>query len=335
MSPRSIPSGGPLSTWLQHRPASERKAGGLRRRGPKVVFVCCLVLFPPAIIINLAAIISSMASPSIPTVVRASARLARQSAGRRYLASHAAAPVASSSASSSSSSSWSPPIAPGTCAAYDEALSFIASHQARLRRRIQKVEADSSISAEDKAQLLEGLTVASQIDDPKVRWAFERTKDDELDLTDATVRHLRERAWRKCGSLDKLVSWAQARTSSRRNRLVLTHTCFSLLSTCLQIERIRDQQVIPDSIPHITPTIDVQVLLGSVDGPGVGDHTDRSLPPSGDVLPGVIIEQSHLLQQPTLRLTSFSTEERKHTVMLVDLDTPSPEGFDINVHWAV
>lgn len=157
-----------------------------------------------------------MSSASVSSLSRAAARLARQSGGRRYLASHAASPTAaaassSSSSSPSSSSSWSPPIAPGTCAAYDEALAYIASHQAKLRRRIQQVEGDSSLSAEHKTQVLEGLTVASQIDDPKVRWAFERTKDDELDLTDATVRHLRERAWRKCGSLDKLVSGADAR----------------------------------------------------------------------------------------------------------------------------
>lgn len=154
---------------------------------------------------------------SLQRTSRASSRAIRSllHQSQRSLATHAAASSSSSSGSSSSepsssasSSSWSPRLAPGVSPAYDEALHFISSHQASLRRRITELQSSPSASSETAA-VIESLTVASQINDPQVRWAFENTAEDDLDLKSPVVRHLRERAWRKCGSLDKLVSSGQ------------------------------------------------------------------------------------------------------------------------------
>jgi hypothetical protein len=87
------------------------------------------------------------------------------------------------------------------------------------------------------------------------------------------------------------------------------------------------------------PTVDLQLILGSPTGPGVSDHTPQgSTPaPSGDVLPGVLIEQLHLVEQPTLRLTSFNGgESKKYTLLMVDLDRPDEEGKLVtHAHWLV
>lgn len=139
----------------------------------------------------------------------------------RSLASHASAsssqapPAASSSSSASPSSSsssslsapkWKRPIPEGKCAAYDEALSFISSQSASVRRELEAVRASSELPAEDKADALQRLAVASEINDPRLRWEFEKTPEDLLDLTQPTIRYLRERAWKQTGPLDKLVS---------------------------------------------------------------------------------------------------------------------------------
>lgn len=106
-----------------------------------------------------------------------------------------------------------------------------------------------------------------------------------------------------------------------------------------QIERLRDQYVLPDSVASIVPTVDLQLILGSPTGPGVSDHTPQgSTPaPSGDVLPGVLIDQRHLVEQPILRLTSFNGEEgKRYSLIMVDLDRPDEEGKLVtHAHWLV
>lgn len=148
------------------------------------------------------------AATSAQKLVTAIARVARSyrtPVCHRALATHATAPTSTASLPSKipSPSSWSPPIAPGICPAYDEALAFISSYQTDVKRKITELQSSPSSSAQ--SALLDTLVIASQIDDPKVRWAFENTAEDQLDLSDPTTRYLRERAWRKCGSLDKLV----------------------------------------------------------------------------------------------------------------------------------
>lgn len=156
---------------------------------------------------------SSSSSSSWQALARATARSSRpwQYPARRALATHAPATASAStstSSSSSTSSHWSPPIAPGTCPAYDEALAYISRFQATKQKRIAELQSDDrhGLDAQSKAELIDSLVVASQINDPKVRWAYEHTADDALDLNDPTTRHLREKSWRQLGSLDKLVS---------------------------------------------------------------------------------------------------------------------------------
>lgn len=126
-------------------------------------------------------------------------------------------------------------------------------------------------------------------------------------MSNPTIRHLREKAWRQCGALDKLA------------------------------ERVRDQSVIPDSIGYIAPTVDVQLLLKDSKGQGIGDHADReSRDLAGDVLAGVLLEQKNLMQAPLLRLTAFHPEEKKYTLMMVDLDSPAQDGkLESFLHWLV
>lgn len=87
----------------------------------------------------------------------------------------------------------------------------------------------------------------------------------------------------------------------------------------------------------LVPTIDVQVIIGSPSGPGIGDHTvQEGNALAGDVHPGITLEQLYLSQAPTLRLTAFHAEERLYTLVMVDLDRPNPEGKLVpEAHWLV
>lgn len=114
-------------------------------------------------------------------------------------------------------------------------------------------------------------------------------------------RHMREQAWRQGGALNRL------------------------------IERIRNMHVLPDVVPKITPTVDLEVLFGS--GRGIGDHGGQR----GSVHPGVFLDPSTTLHAPDIRATVFHADTRKYTLMLVDPDVPSEEtqSFQTYVHWLV
>lgn len=210
----------------------------------------------------------SMAGPS-SSLARVAGRAARSSYARltqlRGLATEA---PASPAPASSSSSQWSPPISPGTCAAYDEALAFISSNQADIKRRITELQqtspqaADSADAAERK-RLLDSLTVASEINDPKVRWSFTNTAEDQLDLTDPTTRHLREWAWRKCGSLDKLVSPFRVKETSFASLLPLL---ISSVPLCIRsreyVIKASFQTQFPTSSPLLMSNCSWATLLG-------------------------------------------------------------------------
>lgn len=238
---------------------------------------------------------------------------------QRSLATHApptAGPSSSSSSSSvaSASKSWSPPIKPGVCPAYDEALAFTSNLQAHFLRQAEQIEnsteEEDGLTAEYRKSKAAGIITVGQINDPEIRWKFQNTPDDDLDLTDGTMKYFRELTWRHSGPLNKVVS------------------------------RIQDMFVLPDALAAIEPTLDLQYIIGSTQGPGIGDHTIRSMRKdegekfAGDVLAGVLIEQKELLEQPILRLTSFRKHPSEHTVMLVDLDRPQEEGrIGSYCHW--
>jgi hypothetical protein len=118
---------------------------------------------------------------------------------------------------------------------------------------------------------LKSFVIASQINDPEIRWRFENDQNGEcqapsrhkeavahyvfilaVPLSNDVFAHLREKAWR----------------TTRLPRLM---------------ERIRVMSVLPDAISHITPVVDMQVAFG--EGEGIHDHGGSA----GDVVPGCFV----------------------------------------------
>ena len=88
-------------------------------------------------------------------------------------------------------------------------------------------------------------------------------------------------------------------------------------------------KVLPDVIPAITPTVDLQVAFG--EGSGIGDHGGEG----GDVLVGVFLEPAMTRTPPRVQATAFHEDVRKYTLMLVDPDAPNEDAqtFGTYVHW--
>lgn len=108
----------------------------------------------------------------------------------------------------------------------------------------------------------------------------------------------------------------------------------SLLLPFFQTERITLQHVIPDLISTITPTVDLQVFFG--EGAGIGDHSTENC--TGEVLAGVKVEPFKTFFQdgsPKIVATPFHPEEKRYTLMMIDLDVPNEaeEGFGTFCHW--
>ncbi|KAL4401892.1 mitochondrial 54S ribosomal protein YmL35 [Malassezia pachydermatis] len=120
-------------------------------------------------------------------------------------------------------------------------------------------------------------------------------------MTKPVFRHLREQSWRLGGSLDRLE------------------------------ERLQCMHVLPDVVPSVQPTVDLEVLFGT--GNGIGDHGGEG----GSILPGVFLDPARTLEPPSIRATVFHPDERKYTLMLVDPDVPCEEtqSFQTYVHWLV
>lgn len=147
----------------------------------------------------------------------------------------------------SSSSSWQPAVKPGSLPVYDEALAYIEADAAALRRKLE----ESKQSGEAQEDYLDALDIVSEINRPAVRAQFVKG---EYDLSQPVFRHLREQSWRLGGALERLV------------------------------ERIQLMHVLPDVVPSITPTVDLEVLFG--EGAGIGDHGGSG----GSVHPGVFLD---------------------------------------------
>lgn len=104
---------------------------------------------------------------------------------RRYSAVASQSSASTSTSASSSSTSWKPPIAPGTEPAYDEALYYISSQQARLKQKIPDLEKEvqqsqpNTIERQIAEAKLRSFSIASQINDPEMRWRFENNVDGE------------------------------------------------------------------------------------------------------------------------------------------------------------
>lgn len=175
--------------------------------------------------------------------------------------------------------------------AYDEALSFLSSHSASLAAKIATVDTDhASLSADDRAALKESLEIAATINDPAMLAAFQASSPSGYDARNPAFRHLRERVWRKdSGVLEKVMQ-----------RCTLMH-------------------VLPDVIPAITPTVDVQLAFG--EGDGFTDHQSNG----GDVLVGAFVPASASITPPKLDVTVFHTQPKRYTLAIVDPDQPDEQ----------
>lgn len=129
---------------------------------------------------------------SMVTRMQASAALRRSCRGLASISmsssatgSSSAPAPASASASSSSASSWKPPIAPGVEPAYDEALKIISDFQSELKQKIPALKSEverSEPATQQRAEAevkLNSYLVASQVNDPEVRWRFENDEHGE------------------------------------------------------------------------------------------------------------------------------------------------------------
>ena len=88
-----------------------------------------------------------------------------------------------SSSSSGSPTSWTPPIPPGKEPAFDEALAYLSSYQAKQRSQAHQLQKklNSIQDAEQKAQLqtkIEQLEIAADVNDPQTRWEFLQGKSE-------------------------------------------------------------------------------------------------------------------------------------------------------------
>lgn len=175
--------------------------------------------------------------------------------------------------------------------AYDEALSFLSSHSASLAAKIATVDTDhASLSADERAALKESLEIAAAINDPAMLAAFQASSPTGYDARNPAFRHLRERVWRKdSGVLEKVMQ-----------RCTLMH-------------------VLPDVIPAITPTVDVQLAFG--EGDGFTDHQSNG----GDVLVGAFVPASASITPPKLDVTVFHTQPKRYTLAIVDPDQPDEQ----------
>lgn len=197
-----------------------------------------------------------------------------------------------------STHAWKPALRPGTLPVYDEALKFIEQDAASLREQIAQAKQAGSASSEEAQRRIFALEVAAGINEPSVRAQFRRG---DYDLSKPVFRHLREQSWRRNGALARLE------------------------------ERILNMHILPDVVPSITPTVDLEILFGT--GDGIGDHGGQA----GSVLPGVFLDPAMTMQAPSIRATAFHEDTRKYTLMLVDPDMPSEEtqSFKTFVHWLV
>lgn len=203
-----------------------------------------------------------------------------------------------------SSSSWQRPIPSGTEPAYDEALRYISSQQESLQGKIHALRTESekltpgSRERTEADARLKSHIIASQINDPEVRWKFEHNVD--ADLSNPVFSHLYEKSWRE---------------------QVLPRT----------LERIRLMKVLPDVLSSITPVVDVQVAFGQ--GEGFHDHGGDA----GPVLTGCFVCASKTLQPPKVTVTPFHTDDAYYTLAMVDTDAPyeAEDRLASKAHWLV
>ncbi len=182
-----------------------------------------------------------------------------------------------------------------------------------------------------------------------------RTHTQPADLSRPVFRYLREQAWRR-----PFLSTSTPRPLAGQESRAHAGPLATL------VQRARAMRVVPDVVPHATPTVDVQVYFGQ--GAGFGDHGGEG----GEVLPGVFVDaakvsfasglhfvlmpvpcvstsDSHAppppspthapgqqtLQQPRIEATPFHVDTRRYTLLLLDPDSPDEHkaAFRPYAHW--
>jgi len=153
---------------------------------------------------------------------------------------------------------------------------------------------------EELEKMLEKLRIVqvqSEVNLPDVRW---KVNNAMADMSNLSHRHLVEQKWRKEGALDLLM------------------------------ERIYQMKVVPDALPELNPTIDLQVIARTL--PAEFLKTKKVFKV---VEPGIYLRPKQTLLHPKLHTRVFHCDERLYTMLLVDLDVPSPEmgSFTTFLHW--
>lgn len=198
--------------------------------------------------------------------------------------------------------------------AYDRALKVIRTDSIQLLNEARELEAlvvkqerivqrpgdepEVEEALEKMREKLYILQVQSEINLPEVRW---RVANAMVDMRKPIHRHLIEQRWRKEGRLDLLM------------------------------ERIHQMKVIPDVLPDLHPSIDLNVTVRT--------YVDkfRKTKPIHDVAiePGTFLSPEQTLMPPRLYANVFHTDTRLYTMLLVDPDVPNEEEatFSTFLHW--
>ncbi|KAL0568361.1 mitochondrial 54S ribosomal protein YmL35 [Marasmius crinis-equi] len=217
--------------------------------------------------------------------------------------------------STSNPRAWNPPLQEGAVPAYDEALKVIYKDSRLLKKEVKewKQEVDkkakevNAATGEEKETLdaelekmrerLNILEVQSEINLPSVRWAVANAM---ADMRVPSHRYLVEQRWRKDGKLDLLM------------------------------ERTHQMSVVPDVLPVIHPSVDLDVT--------VKPPLNRAfLSPRRVFLvePGKFLTPQQTIRPPTLFPHVFHTDTRLYTMLMVDPDVPDEQNrtFTTYLHW--
>ncbi|CAI0653053.1 unnamed protein product [Colletotrichum noveboracense] len=173
----------------------------------------------------------------------------------------------------------------------EEKLAAIVAESAKIKR-LEAMDPKDVRGGERMRQMklsslrkhVEKLKILADINDPAVKRRFE---DGLGDMSKPIYRHLAERKWRSYES--KLTE-----------------------------QRIEQFNIVPDILPKLTPSYDVQLWFR------------RSKVPPGKILPSNVTEVA-----PKLRVTPFTAGERLVSIVIMDSDVPNVEtdGFSKRVHY--
>jgi len=124
------------------------------------------------------------------------------------------------------------------------------------------------------------------------------------DLSKPVYRHLIEQRWRKEGGLDLLM------------------------------ERIHQMKVVPDVLPSLHPSVDLQITFPMA--PPLNEYLRQNAKPRHQgVEPGVYLLPEQTRLPPKVFVNAFHTDTRLYTLLMIDPDVPDTEnqGFQTYLHW--